>query len=180
MGWGLDTGRGGFAAKRPSPAIGGALHSPEPARPLPPPLTDWIVPMTRNLVAYLSTVVVFLAIDMVWLGVVAREFYKSRLGDLLLAQPNWGVALGFYALYVVGVVLFVVAPALTAGWSLATTALWGAAFGFFAYATYDLTNLATIRNWPVSITFVDLAWGTVLTAVSATAGVWLTRKFLGL
>ncbi len=136
--------------------------------------------MTRYLVAYASTVVVFLAIDMLWLGFIARDFYKSRLGDLLLAQPIWPVALGFYAVFVVGIVMFVVGPALNSGASVGWALLWGAAFGFFAYATYDLTNLSTLRNWPVSLSIVDLAWGTALTGVSAATGLWLSRKFLGL
>lgn len=129
-----------------------------------------------HLVAYLATLVPFLVIDLVWIGVVALGFYRAQLGGLMLDQPRMGVALLFYALYCVGIVLFAVLPALRAGqWTQAL--LLGAAFGFFCYATYDLTNLATLRNWPVTMTFVDLAWGTVLTGTVATIAFFITRRF---
>ncbi len=133
----------------------------------------------RYLVMYLCTLVVFLAIDAVWLGIVARDFYRNQFGSLLLDQPIWGVALAFYAIYVVGLVLFVVAPGYAQGSGLLSTFAWGAAFGFFAYATYDLTNHATLRNWPPLITVVDLAWGTLLSGTSAMGGLFLARRFLG-
>ena len=134
--------------------------------------------MKTSVVAYFTTAVVFLALDAVWLGVVAREFYRAQLGDLMSPQPNLAVAAAFYALYVVGVVVFAVAPALAAG-SWTTALVSGLLFGFFAYATYDLTNIATLRDWPVAMTVVDLAWGAALTGVSATAGFFATRAILG-
>jgi uncharacterized membrane protein len=131
-----------------------------------------------HLIAYLGTLVPFLVIDLLWIGVVALNFYRTQLGSLMLEQPKMGVALLFYALYCVGIVMFAVLPALRDGsWTQAL--LLGAAFGFFCYATYDLTNLATLRNWPVTMTFVDLAWGTVLTGTVATIAFFITRRFGG-
>ena len=103
------------------------------------------------------------AFDAFWLSVVANKFYISLIGGLLMDKPNMTAAVLFYVIYVVGIVMFVVTPALEKGsWQYAT--LYGALFGFVAYATYDLTNLATLKNWPVKLVVVDLAWGTLLTA----------------
>jgi uncharacterized membrane protein len=137
---------------------------------LPPEL-----PMTRFAVAYVVTLAVFCGLDFLWLGFVAKGYYQSQLGGLLLDKPNIPVAALFYALYVAGVLVFAVLPALDAGqWSRAL--LHGALFGFFAYATYDLTNLATLKGWTPSVALLDLAWGTVVTGVSATAGCLVTRS----
>jgi uncharacterized membrane protein len=106
---------------------------------------------------------IFLAIDFVWLGFLARDFYRQHLGNLLRADVNWGVAMLFYAVFVAGLVVFVVAPALDAR-SASRALAYGAFFGFVAYATYDLTNQATIRDWPPLVTLVDLVWGTALSA----------------
>jgi uncharacterized membrane protein len=131
--------------------------------------------MAKYGIAYLTTAVVFLAIDMVWLGFVAKTFYRDRIGHLLAEDFNLVAATGFYLFYVIGIVIFAVAPALQSGsWKTALTM--GALFGLFAYATYDMTNLATLRGWPVAVTVVDMAWGTVITGVSATAGYFLTRS----
>lgn len=129
------------------------------------------------LIAWVGAIIPFLAIDLVWLGVVARSFYRAQLGPLLADQPRWGVALAFYALYCAGIVLFAVLPGLRAG-SLLHSALLGAAFGLVAYATYDLTNLATLRGWPPLMSLVDLAWGTVLTATVASIS-FLVARALG-
>jgi uncharacterized membrane protein len=120
----------------------------------------------RTLVAYAVALLIFLAIDMVWLGAVAKDFYRERIGHLIGPGVNWGAALLFYLVFVAGVVVFVVRPALEAGNPLRALTR-GALFGFVAYATYDLTNQATMRDWPMLVTVVDLAWGTVLTAVVA-------------
>ncbi len=130
--------------------------------------------MTKYLIAYCATAVVFLGIDIVWLARVARRFYAGQLGDLLLESPRLGAAAAFYAVYVIGIVFFAVGPALRAESTL-TALLYGGLFGFFAYATYDVTNYATLRNWPLAVTFLDVAWGTCLTAVAAAAGCWVTR-----
>ena len=124
--------------------------------------------------AYLATLVVFLAVDSVWLGVVARNFYASQLGNLMRDNINFLAAGGFYLAYVAGIVFFAVAPALTAeSWSKA--ALNGAVLGLIAYGTYDMTNLATLRDWPIAMSVVDMAWGGVLTGASAVAGFWIVR-----
>ncbi len=127
---------------------------------------------------YLFTIPVFFTIDMVWLVYVARNFYKEQLHSLLSPQVNWTAAFLFYCIYIVGILVFAVRPGLEAG-SLGKACLFGALFGFFTYATYDLTNLATLRDWPVLVTVVDIAWGTVLcTLVSCGSfliGSWLVK-----
>ena len=125
--------------------------------------------MLEHVIAYITTVVVFLALDVIWLSRVAKSFYFTRLGHLLRERPHLGVAAAFYALYVVGIVIFAVAPALRAG-SADVALLYGALFGFFAYATYDITNYATLRDWPIAVTLVDIVWGAVLTGASAYLG----------
>ncbi|GAB4401248.1 MAG: DUF2177 family protein [Anaerolineales bacterium] len=126
---------------------------------------------------YLLTLVAFLAIDGVWLGVVARNLYSRYLGYLMTPKTVWLAALLFYLLYVVGVLVFAVLPGLQAG-SLGRAALLGALLGLIAYATYDLTNLATVKAWPVLITVIDLIWGTVLTAAVSAVG-FLIGRWLG-
>ena len=125
---------------------------------------------------YGLTLLGFFAIDMVWLGVVARGFYQQRLGFLLSDKPNWYAAIIFYLLFVAGLLVFAVLPGLQVG-SVRKTLLLGAFFGLVTYATYDLTNMATIKNWPLLVTVVDMVWGLVLaTAVSGIgfmAGRWL-------
>lgn len=116
---------------------------------------------------YAVALVLFLALDMVWLGVVARGFYDRSMAPVVEMRISWPAALLFYAIYVVGILVFGLRPALADG-SACTAALWGALFGFFTYATYDLTNLATVRDWPKLLVVVDITWGTLLcTAVSA-------------
>ena len=125
--------------------------------------------MTRILTAWAATAVVMVALDLLWLGLIAKPLYQQGIGHLMAAQPNVQVAVLFYALYATGLVVFAVWPAEAApGWSKAL--LSGALFGFFAYATYDLTNLATLKDWPVALSLIDIAWGTCVSAVSATAG----------
>jgi uncharacterized membrane protein len=133
--------------------------------------------MIRFAVAYAVTLAVFCGLDFLWLGFVAKGYYQSQLGALLLEKPIIPVAALFYLTYVVGVLVFAVLPALDAGqWSRAL--LQGALFGFFAYATYDLTNLATLKGWSPGVAMLDLAWGAVVTGVSATAGYLVTRSVL--
>jgi len=130
--------------------------------------------MVQYVTAYFATALVFLAVDYVWLSQIATRFYFDRIGHLLMDKPNMGAAGAFYIIYVVGIVIFAVAPALKSE-SLAIAIVYGAMFGFFTYATYDVTNYATLRNWPVIVTVVDVAWGTVLSAFSAGMGYVLTR-----
>ncbi len=117
---------------------------------------------------YLLSLMVFLGIDMLWLGIVAKDFYRNNLGHLLRADVNWAAALIFYLLYVAGILIFATMPALERH-SLRQAVLLGALFGFFAYATYDLTNLATLKDWPVNVVLVDILWGAVLSACVAAA-----------
>ena len=129
--------------------------------------------MSKYLVAYAATAVIFFALDFIWLS-SAVGFYRERLGELLLDKPNLGYAAVFYALYVVGIVALAVAPALGGGsWVNALGA--GALLGLVAYGTYDMTNLSTLRNWSLSVSLLDMAWGTALTATAATGGYFLTR-----
>ena len=125
--------------------------------------------MLQYLIAYLITSIVFLSIDFVWLAKIAKPFYFSNLSGLLLERPNMIAAAGFYSVYVIGIIIFAVAPALRDG-SVSTALLYGALFGFFTYATYDMTNYATLRDWPGIVVIVDIAWGTALTATAATLG----------
>ncbi len=109
---------------------------------------------------YAISVPVFFIIDMVWLGVVARPFYQGQIGHLL-GPVNWPAAIIFYLVFLAGLTLFAIYPAAQSGaWQ--TALLWGALFGFFTYATYDLTNLATLKDWPVLLVVVDIVWGVVL------------------
>jgi uncharacterized membrane protein len=127
-------------------------------------------------IAYLAAGVVFLFLDLLWLGMVAKGFYARQLAGFLRESPDLTVAALFYLVYLGGVVFFAIQPAIQAqSWKVA--ALYGAILGLVAYGTYDMTNLATLRNWPMAMSFVDLAWGTALTAVSASAGYLLARTF---
>lgn len=130
--------------------------------------------MVQIVIAYVTTALVFLAVDAVWLSQVATRFYTDRIGHLMLDRPNLAAAGVFYAVYVVGVVIFAVSPALKGG-GVGTALVYGALFGFFTYATYDMTNYATLRDWPVAVVIVDVAWGSFLTALAAVAGTVLTR-----
>jgi len=125
---------------------------------------------------YLSTLAVFLVVDLIWLSLVARGFYKKQLGFLMSSSPNWLAAILFYLLFIAGLLVFVVVPGLESG-SIKITLLHAALFGLVTYATYDLTNLATVKNWPVLITIVDLGWGTALSVIvslfSFLIGQWL-------
>jgi len=129
---------------------------------------SWIMTTMRVFGVYLVTLAAFLAVDALWLGVVARGFYKRELGHLLSPDVRWAAAGIFYLLYVAGVLILVVFPHLHAPpWR---TVLLGALFGLCAYAAYDLTNLATLVRWPVMVTVVDMVWGTVLTGITAAIG----------
>ena len=123
----------------------------------------------RYVIAYLATAFVFLAADAVWLGWVARGFYRDNLQDMLLEKPLMDVAGLFYALYVVGIVIFGVMAGLRDD-TWRSAAIYGALFGLFAYATYDLTNLATLKNWPMMVSVVDTIWGACVTAFAAVGG----------
>ena len=133
--------------------------------------------MAYYLKLYLATMIAFLAIDMVWLGLVARKFYRAQLGFLMAPKTNLLAAGVFYLLFVAGLLALVVVPGLDAG-SLKATLARAALFGLVSYATYDLTNLATVKDWPVLVTIVDMVWGTALSVavsyVGFIAGKWLS------
>ena len=118
---------------------------------------------------------IFFAADMVWLGVVARNFYAKQIGFLMKTNVNWAAAILFYLLFLVGLVVFVIAPAVEKGtW---VRALWlGALFGLITYATYDLTNLATLKDWPLALTLVDLTWGMVLAGCVSVSTYFIAHK----
>lgn len=120
--------------------------------------------------AYGVALVIFLAVDALWLGVVAKSFYMERMGDLMADQPRWGVAVVFYAVYVVGLVYFAISTGMDSGdWRSA--ALNGALLGFFCYLTYDATNLAVLKGYDPVIAVVDTVWGTVLSGFTSGATV---------
>ena len=128
---------------------------------------------------YLITLAVFFVIDMIWLGFVAKSFYRKHLGSMLSPKVNWAAALLFYLVFIAGLLIFVIRPALAQGEPLKALFL-GALFGLISYATYDLSNLATLKDWPVVVTVVDLVWGAVLGGVVSLAGALLGRWLLRL
>ncbi len=130
--------------------------------------------MTKYLILYAATALIFFPLDFVWLSNMGKGFYRAELGNLLLANPNLVVAGLFYLAYLVGVVILVSAPA---DGEVLKALLMGAVLGFVAYGTYDLTNLSTVAGFSPRVAIVDMAWGTALTGVSAAGGVWIARFF---
>ena len=127
-------------------------------------------------IAYVATGLVFLVIDTIWLNVAAQRLYRPLMGEMLLEGFKLAPAALFYFIYIAGIVVFAIAPAVASDrWTTATSC--GAFLGLVAYATYDLTNQATLRNWPLTVTIVDLCWGTFLTGFAATVGFLITRAF---
>jgi uncharacterized membrane protein len=134
--------------------------------------------MRRYILLWLVTIPVFVLIDLVWLGVVARDLYRSQIGSLMADPIVWWAAILFYLLSIAGIILFAVVPAIDARrWTRALVL--GAAFGFFTYMTYDLTNLATLQGWPATLVVVDIAWGTMLGGSVATVSYLLGTRGLG-
>jgi uncharacterized membrane protein len=129
--------------------------------------------MKKALIAYVSTLLTFLLLDGIWLGLLMAPTYRELLGSLMLEKPLLLPAAVFYCLYVIGCVVFVVLPALS--WQRA--AKLGALLGLVAYGTYDLTNWATLRDWSVQVSLMDWAWGTVATAVACTVGYLMAKRF---
>ncbi len=118
---------------------------------------------------------VFFAIDMLWLGIVAKDFYRAQIGMLMKSDINWIAAIIFYLIFIAGLVVFVIEPAVAKG-SWAHAILFGALFGLVCYATYDLTNLAVAKDWPLLVTIVDLIWGAVLAASVSTITYFIASK----
>ncbi len=131
---------------------------------------------TQLTLTYLATIPIFLAIDAVWLTTMAPRFYQTHIGHLL-GEIQWAPAVVFYLIYIVGIIMFAVAPAVQAkSWWIA--AGFGALFGLIAYATYDLTNQATLRDWPIIVTIIDLIWGTILTSTVATLSYLVAMRWI--
>ena len=133
--------------------------------------------MKQTLTAYFSTLLAFLILDAVWLGVLMAPTYRAWLGPLMLDKPVWGPALIFYLLYAWGLVAFVVLPALRRH-RLGHAASRGVLLGLVAYGTYDLSNWATLQGWPAQMAIVDMLWGSFASAVAASVGYWAARRVL--
>jgi uncharacterized membrane protein len=132
--------------------------------------------MRRYVLAYIASLVAFAVLDLIWLTAASGRIYRPRIGALLLETPNLPAAVAFYLVYLLGMTIFATAPALrAAAWTHAL--IFGGLFGFFAYATYDLTNLATLRGWSASLSLIDIVWGTILTGICSVAGYWLADRF---
>lgn len=132
--------------------------------------------MKKHLAAYAATALVLLMLDVLWIGGLAQSLYQEGIGHLMAEQPRLGVAALFYALYPLGLLVFVVAPrGVTDDWP--ATLLRGALFGLVAYATYDLTNLATLKGWPAGLAMLDMAWGCVASCGASSAGRLAFRRF---
>lgn len=126
---------------------------------------------------YLTALVTFLIVDGIWLTTVAKNFYAKHLGYIMTKTPNLMAAFIFYLIYILGIVVLIVSPALQKG-SLLSAILSGALFGLCSYATYDLTNLATTKDWPLIVTIVDLVWGTFVSGVVAGVSYFVLSKWL--
>ena len=124
----------------------------------------------RYLWAFIGSGLAMAALDAIWLTQVGPRLYRPAIGELLADKPDMRAAVAFYLIYVCGIVFLAVSPALRDG------SLMRAVLGFVAYATYDLTNQATLKVWPLHVTLVDVAWGTLLTAAAAAAGYWLAAR----
>jgi uncharacterized membrane protein len=132
------------------------------------------MPIFKFILSYLLTTAVFFAVDMAWLGFIARDLYKKYLSNFLSDKVNWPVAIIFYLLFIIGIFYFAILPAVEKN-SFSKAIIAGVLFGFFTYATYDLTNLATLKNWPLPIVFIDIIWGSVLTGIVSTAGYYIVK-----
>ena len=130
--------------------------------------------MLKPIVLYLIATITFFAIDLTWLGLIARKFYFDQLGHLMKTDINWVAAIIFYLIFIVGILIFAVFPAINSN-SIQKAIILGALFGFIAYATYDLTNLATLKDWPIKLVIVDMIWGSILSATVATVTFYLSR-----
>lgn len=130
--------------------------------------------MKQLAAGYIGAALCMLVLDAIWLSTMARILYRPQIGELLLDGVRYGPAIAFYLIYVAGIVYFAVHPAAERA-SLGTALMNGAVLGFVAYATYDLTNQATMKVWSTTVTLADIAWGTLLTAASATAGYYAAR-----
>jgi len=132
------------------------------------------MPFSKLIISYFLTAVVFFALDMIWLGLIAKGLYRKYLGSFLTNQVNWTAAVLFYLLFIVGIFVFVILPSVEKNSIVRVIGL-GAFFGIVTYSTYDLTNLATLENWPLPIVIIDIAWGAVLTAAVSASGYCIVK-----
>ena len=131
--------------------------------------------MLKYLAVYFSFLLSLVIIDLIWLLGIAKNLYRDEMGALMATEPKLLAGLGFYLLYALGASIFVIIPAISEqSWIYA--AQYGVLFGFFCYMTYDLTNLAVIRDFPMRLAFVDIAWGSAVTALSATIAYWVGSR----
>ena len=131
--------------------------------------------MIKNFAIYLSFLIALIAIDLVWLLGIAKNLYRNEMGDLMASEPKLLAGLAFYLIYALGVCIFVIVPALSKqSWIYALQ--YGALFGLFCYMTYDLTNLAVVRNLPTQLAFIDIAWGSFVTALCASFAYWVGNR----
>ena len=132
--------------------------------------------MLKNFAIYTSFLVTLIAIDLAWLLGIAKNLYRDQMGELMASEPKLLVGLAFYLLYALGVCIFVIVPALSKqSWIYALQ--YGAFFGLFCYMTYDLTNLAVIRNFPTQLALIDIAWGSLVTAACSGIAYWVGNRF---
>lgn len=131
--------------------------------------------MIKNFAIYLSFLIALIAIDLVWLLGIAKNLYRNEMGDLMASEPKLLAGLAFYLIYALGLCIFVIVPALSKqSWIYALQ--YGALFGLFCYMTYDLTNLAVVRNFPTQLAFIDIAWGSFVTALCASFAYWVGNR----
>ncbi|KQU06026.1 DUF2177 family protein [Rhizobium sp. Leaf453] len=134
--------------------------------------------MKMYMTAYATTLIVFVVIDFVWLSIMADRLYRPTLGDMLAQQFRLAPAVVFYLIYAAGLTFLAVRTGLLSG-SMTTAVIYGAVAGFMAYATYDLTNQSTLKNWSAILTVADVLWGTVLSAIASGAGFWVAQRMFG-
>lgn len=134
--------------------------------------------MAHYFYAYITSLLTMGILDAAWLGFIAPSFYKKYIGFIMSDKPNWGAAVAFYLLFILGVTMFVVYPGWKESYPLIKVALLGGLLGLVTYATYDLTNQATLKNWPAIVTGVDLLWGTMLTAAVSVVSVIVLKALI--
>jgi uncharacterized membrane protein len=134
--------------------------------------------ITKYIIGYIATGISFAVIDSFWLRTMYTRLYVPEIGAMLMKGMRLGPAVAFYLLYILGIMVFAVGPALSSGkWQ--TALIQGAMLGFFCYMTYDLTNYATLKVWSLKVTILDMIWGTLLTGGAAAGGYWITTAITG-
>lgn len=130
---------------------------------------------SKLIITYISMLILFLLLDSIWLGLIAKDLYKNNIGHLMGGKVIWGAAIIFYLLFIVGILIFAVLPSIETT-SVLKTLLLGALFGLITYATYDLTNQATLKDWPLKITIIDMLWGSTISMLVSYIGFTIIQK----